>query len=49
MTSDHTLPGFVARLQAKSDTDSEKLSYMERTYLKAMKRVEKREGKQWMD
>ena len=44
MTSEPTLPGFVARLQAKSAADGEELSFMEREYIKAMKRVEKKGG-----
>ena len=34
--------GFVARLQAKSAADGEKLSYMERKYKEAVERVKKR-------
>jgi len=42
MTEEPSLRGFVARLQAKSDTNSEGLSYMERKYTKAVKRLAKR-------
>ena len=41
MTAEPTLPGFVARLQAKSVADSEELSYSEQKYLEAMDRVAK--------
>ena len=41
MTEESTLPGFVARLQAKSATDGE-LSYAERKYAEAVERVKKR-------
>ena len=41
MTSEPTLRGFVARVQAKSATDSEGLSYLEQKYLEAMDRVAK--------
>jgi hypothetical protein len=34
-----TLRGFVARLQAKSAVDCEKLSYMERKYLATANRL----------
>ena len=37
-----TLHGFIARLQAKSAADGEGLSYMERKYIEAAKRIEKR-------
>ena len=40
MTEEPTLPGFIARLQAKSD--SEGLSYMERKYIEAVERIKKR-------
>ena len=40
MTEEPTLPGFVSRLQAKSD--SEGLSYMERKYKEAAERIAKR-------
>lgn len=39
MTEEPSLPGFVARVQAKPDAE---LSYMEREYIKAMKRLEER-------
>ena len=40
MTEEPTLPGFVARLQIKSD--SGELSYMERKYMEAAERVKKK-------
>ena len=45
MTEESTFPGFVARLQAKSDADSEKLSYMGRKYIEAMGRCKRRKEK----
>ena len=39
MTEEPTLRGFVARLQAKSAVDCEKLSYMERKYLATANRL----------
>ena len=42
MTEEPTLPGFVARMQAKSVTDGEELSYMERKYIEAAERIKKR-------
>ena len=42
MTEEPTLRGFVARLQAKSVTDGEELSYMERKYIEATERVKKK-------
>ena len=44
MTEENT-HGFVARLQAKSAADGEKLSYMEREYIEAVERVKKKERK----
>lgn len=44
MISEPTLRGFVARVQAKSATDSESLSYPEQKYLEAMDRVAKKES-----
>ena len=44
MTEEPTLRGFVARVQAKSATDSESLSYPEQKYLEAMDRVAKKES-----
>ena len=44
MTEEPTLRGFVARLQAKSATDGERLSYSERKYVEAVERVAKKEG-----
>lgn len=44
MTEEPTLRGFVARVQAKSAVDGEKVSYMERKYLKAVERVAKKKG-----
>ena len=41
MTEEPTLRGFIARLQAKSAADVE-LSYAERKYAEAVKRVKKR-------
>ena len=38
-----TLHGFIARLQTKSD--SGELSYIERKYIEAIERVEKKENK----
>ena len=42
MTEEPTLRGFVARLQAKSVADGEKLSYMERKYMEVAERVKKK-------
>ena len=42
MTEEPTLRGFVARVRAKSDADSEGLSYTERKYIEAADRVAKR-------
>ena len=42
MTEEPTLRGFVARVRAKSATDSERLSYPEQKYLEAMDRSVKR-------
>ena len=44
MTEEPTLRGFVARVLAKSATDSEGLSYSEQKYLEAMDRVAKKES-----
>ena len=40
MTEEPTLHGFIARLQAKAD--SEELSYTERKYEEAAERIKKR-------
>lgn len=40
MSEEPTLPGFVARLQAKYD--SEELSYIERKYKEAAERIKKK-------
>ena len=37
---DPTLPGFIARMQAKEDTEG--LSYRERKYIEAAERVKKK-------
>ena len=42
MIKEPTLRGFVARLQAKSIADAEKLSFMECKYMEAADRVAKR-------
>jgi len=42
MTEEPTLSGFVARLQAKSDTNNEGLTFMERKYIEAKERRTKR-------
>ena len=42
MTEGPTLRGFISRLQAKSATDGEGLSYMERKYMEAAERVKKK-------
>jgi len=42
MTEEPSLRGFVARLQAKSDTNSEGLTFMERKYKEAVERIKKR-------
>jgi len=47
MTKEPTLLGFIARLQAKSN--SEKLSFMELKYIEAMEKLKKKGGEQWMD
>jgi len=39
MTEEPSLRGFIARLQAKSDTNSEGLTFMERKYKEAVERV----------
>ena len=44
MIEEPTLRGFVARVLAKSVTDSESLSYPEQKYLEAMDRVVKRQN-----
>ena len=40
MTEEPTLPGFIARLQTKSD--SGKLSFTENKYIEAIERIKKR-------
>ena len=42
MIEEPTLHGFIARLQAKSDTNSEGLSSIERKYIEAVTIIEKR-------
>ena len=42
MTEEPTLRGFIARMQTKSDSDGEELSYMERKYIEAAERIKKR-------
>lgn len=42
MTEEPTLHGFIARLQAKSDTNSEGLSFIERKYIEAVEKIKKR-------
>ena len=42
MTEESTFRGFVARLQAKSIANANKLSFMERKYMEAADRVAKR-------
>ena len=42
MTEEPMLRGFIARLQAKSDTGSEEVTYREHKYLEAAERIEKR-------
>lgn len=42
MTEELTLRCFIARLQAKSATDGEGLSYAERKYVEAVERVAKK-------
>ena len=42
MSEEPTLRGFVARVQAKSDTGSEEVTYMEHKYLEAAERVKKK-------
>jgi hypothetical protein len=44
MIEEPTLRGFVARVQAKSVTDSEGLSYSEQKYLEAVDRAVKKES-----
>lgn len=42
MTSELTLRGFIARLQAKSVEDSKKLSFIERKYIETMEKIKKK-------